>query len=835
MKNEHVPFRWAAAGLLLLALVPMSAALSAGEVSAADVHQGRIRATEAERRAKLDEAGALYEQKEYEKAVDIVTRVKGDLENDTAKIDVEVLNSLKKSAQQLEYQIRKDWALSVFRQAQEAAGDEKYEQAIDYATQAASIDNDMKSKSDRLIDNCKKNIEEVNRKKVLSIDDFAPEVKPNHKEVEQILIAAEVFLKNNEPEKALDRVEQAFIIDPTNVKATELAGRIYNSLYAYGIARRKADLEAVYAYGEWQWTEPVFPEISGSVNPKERGSIKKADGQQVLSRMDRIIIPQIEFEDADVGTVLDWISSRSLRYDPNKRGININKSFPESSDNWRVSINMRNIPMSEVIRYICQQTGLKYRIDSDSIFVGPSIDEMISRRFSVPANLIDNVASETKPSDGGSSDSSSSRDSRNGSITKGANLEITKGTGSARTITEDQWKSYFSKRGVKFPSGSGVNFTGQTNQLVVRNTPENLQQLDVLLRQLETVDNPPLIMVEIKSIEVKENDYQELGFDWAIGNGGHSGTDSYFGSSLTMHDDGSTQLDPGEKMGWLIGQGVNTFAKGVVKTLRGGNTKTDNPLSTIVDNWNIFPTLFGSQHPFGSDLPLNISLTINAMDQNTRTETLSAPKVITSNDKEAEVKLVRTYFFPESWDELEIEVDSSDDNSVMTITPPVPNFPENGTEIGINFTVKPQVLSDNRTIRMNLKPLVTTYEGDDEWPISLKFEVPDGEGEWVRDPSRDVTYIISKPIIGKREMDVWVDLDNGETVVLGGLVHSETVARVDKVPILGDLPLIGRLFQSHAETAERTNLLFFVTARLLSHDGMPIERDNIPGVPDFNR
>ena len=831
MKNEHVPFRLAAAGLLLLALVPMSATLSAEEQSAAEAHLGRVSALEAERRAKLDEANALYEGKEYTKAVDVVTKVRSDLENDTAKIDVEVLNSLKRSAQQLEFQIRKDWSLSVFRQAQEAAGDEKYERAIELATQAASIDSEMQSKCDRLIANCKENIDDLERRKVLSVKEFAPEVKPQHKEVEQILIAAEVFLRNNEPEKALDRVEQAFIVDPTNVKATELAGRIYNSLYAHGVARRKADLEAVYAYGEWQWAEPVFPEITGSVNPQERGSVKTADGQQVLSRMDRIIIPQIEFEDADAATVLDWISSRSAKYDPNKRGVVINKSFPESSDNWRVSINMRNIPMSEVIRYICQQTGLKYRIDTDSIYVGPAIDEMISRRFSAPTNLIDNVASETKSEEGASDSSSQTKSS---ATIKGSGLDFTKSVGSARTVTEDQWKSYFSKRGVKFPTGSRVNFSSQTNQLVVRNTPENLQQLDVLLRQLETVDNPPLIMVEIKSIEVKENDYQELGFDWAIGNGGLSGTDTYFGSSLTMHDDGSTTLAPGEKMGWLVGQGVNTLAKNVVKTLRGGNN-SDNPLSTIVNNWNIFPTLFGSQHPFGSDLPLNISLTINAMDQNTRTETLSAPKVITSNDKEAEVKLVRTYYFPESWDELEIEVDSSDDNSVMTITPPVPQFGEEGTEIGINFTVKPQVLADNRTIRMNLKPLVSTYEGDDEWSIALKFEVPDGEGEWVRDPSRDIVYKISKPIIGKREMDVWVDLDNGETVVLGGLVHSETVARVDKVPILGDLPIIGRLFQSHAESAMRTNLLFFVTARLLSHDGVPIERDNIPGVPDFNR
>ena len=58
---------------------------------------------------------------------------------------------------------------------------------------------------------------------------------------------------------------------------------------------------------------------------------------------------------------------------------------------------------------------------------------------------------------------------------------------------------------------------------------------------------------------------------------------------------------------------------------------------------------------------------------------------------------------------------------------------------------------------------------------------------------------------------------------------------MDKWPILGDLPLIGRFFQSQVEDVERKSLLIFVTARLVNNDGIPIRRNKSVGAPDFNR
>ena len=106
--------------------------------------------------------------------------------------------------------------------------------------------------------------------------------------------------------------------------------------------------------------------------------------------------------------------------------------------------------------------------------------------------------------------------------------------------------------------------------------------------------------------------------------------------------------------------------------------------------------------------------------------------------------------------------------------------------------------------------------------------------EWVNTP-QNIIFDVWMPMISRRNLNVNVNVYDGETVVLGGMVDNTTISRVDKWPILGDLPLVGRFFQSHVENVERKSLLVFVTARLVNNDGIPIRRNKNVGAPDFNR
>ena len=71
------------------------------------------------------------------------------------------------------------------------------------------------------------------------------------------------------------------------------------------------------------------------------------------------------------------------------------------------------------------------------------------------------------------------------------------------------------------------------------------------------------------------------------------------------------------------------------------------------------------------------------------------------------------------------------------------------------------------------------------------------------------------PSIDTRQVTTQVLVDNGDTIVLGGIYETETRNELDKVPVLGDLPLIGSMFRHTAETIEKQELLIFVTPKIL--------------------
>ena len=76
-----------------------------------------------------------------------------------------------------------------------------------------------------------------------------------------------------------------------------------------------------------------------------------------------------------------------------------------------------------------------------------------------------------------------------------------------------------------------------------------------------------------------------------------------------------------------------------------------------------------------------------------------------------------------------------------------------------------------------------------------------------------------------REISTEVTIFDGATVVMGGLTRDEVRSVVDKVPVLGDIPGLGRIFRSEGETRQKRNLLIFVTANLVSPGGSPARQN----------
>jgi len=160
-------------------------------------------------------------------------------------------------------------------------------------------------------------------------------------------------------------------------------------------------------------------------------------------------------------------------------------------------------------------------------------------------------------------------------------------------------------------------------------------------------------------------------------------------------------------------------------------------------------------------------------------------------------------------------------SAITFITQPV--------ETGPILDVVPYVLSDGYTINMALIPSVTVFNGYDAPPV-----IPNVTGNL-----NVVQLPVVLPDFTVRQVVTTVNVWDNQTVVIGGLISSEVQSTKQQVPVIGDLPLVGSLFQSQSKTTQKKNLMIFVTAtivdpagnRVHSDDDLPFAQATVPAQP----
>jgi general secretion pathway protein D len=162
---------------------------------------------------------------------------------------------------------------------------------------------------------------------------------------------------------------------------------------------------------------------------------------------------------------------------------------------------------------------------------------------------------------------------------------------------------------------------------------------------------------------------------------------------------------------------------------------------------------------------------------------------------------------------------------VSAITPQTQSL-----ETGPVLDVIPYVLSDGYTLNMTLIPSLTEFQGYDTVPTF---------GGLYATTANVVMLPVVLPDFTVRQVITTVNVWDGQTVVLGGLITEQVNTENDKVPVIGDLPLFGRLFQSQTKSSIKKNLMIFVTAEIVdpagnrvhSDDELPFAQTAIPPQP----
>ncbi len=317
-------------------------------------------------------------------------------------------------------------------------------------------------------------------------------------------------------------------------------------------------------------------------------------------------------------------------------------------------------------------------------------------------------------------------------------------------------------------NGSSIMIDERTGAMIVTNVPYYLQQIEDLLAKLDVL--PIEVRIEARFIELTLTDTGEWNLDGQL-NGD---------VALTKLMESNNTLGPGLK---LAATGTD---------LRRG-TKIDytafsRQTSRDALNLTFQGVLTGTQY----------TAVLHALAESKKTKTLSAPQVTTLNNQTATIKVVTEFVYATRYEASIKREDLNGDGKFDGVVNGVRetrfvNVPQDFVtkDLGILLNVTPSVGQDLKTVTLALKPEVTEKKTDDKF-------------------SGEVTL----PRFTTRYLTTSVVIEDGETVVLGGLMKDTAGHTVTRVPILSSIPILGGLFQKRSESMERSNLLIFVTAHV---------------------
>lgn len=332
-----------------------------------------------------------------------------------------------------------------------------------------------------------------------------------------------------------------------------------------------------------------------------------------------------------------------------------------------------------------------------------------------------------------------------------------------------------------------IDFDPVTNTLIVRNTPTNLDMVEVFLDNFDK--EPRQISVESKFITYSLTEARAVGIDFKF-----AGTNTVGVSPNTLSDTAQFKSDDISE-----GSSINTsFAESIATTVlesvglagRGGSiafrfTKADGDF---------------------------LETTINLLSELSRTRVVSAPRIVTMSNKPAVIQDVLTQSFRSN---LEIT------NNIVSVEGAAPTVSQSVeqefTDItsGITLSITPQIQEDD-TIRLWIYPDVAAIPSTDVFSVTVSGGTA-GEAE-------QIINTVTRPQVSRQSLFTNVVVNDGDTIVIGGLIKNTNVYQKSGVPFFEDIPFFGRLFQNETQATDSQNLLIFITVNILDNRGVTYTR-----------
>ena len=696
---------------------------------------------------------------------------------------------------------------------------------------------------------------------------ITPKFRGNVEQVKQYFVEADGFYQSGRYDLALKRTEQILNLDQYNIAARKMQEKVNKAIDDYGIASFDETRSRFARNLDKAWAMPIrrFNLPTGQIVEQTKTEISRTD--LITRKLERIIIPKLEFKEATIAEAVEFLKEKSRVLDttdpnPASRGVNIVLKLegggggpaPEAAPapgapaipglealpgaapaagaapafaagnpgDARITVSLTNIPLSEALRYVTNLAGLKYKVEPFAVSIVPAstnTETVITKEYKVRPDLIGrgpaNVAEPGglgAPAGGGPADA-----------TRG-------GSGIAKREAAKDW---LIANGVTFGPQASAIYIPSSTKLIVRNTQEQLDLVESIIAAGESGNGVVQIEIESKFVEITQNNLKELGFDWLLGGANVPGSNRVFGGGGTS---GTSPTQNPSDFTFVAPNGTPVGGNPVTAGNRSGrNGISQNAIDALIfgiaGNSALGPGIAALSGVFTDP---QFQLVIRALNQKKGVDLLSAPRVTTKPGQRAVIEIIREFRYPTEFDPPQIPQTFGNQNGggiVIGAVPAAPptSFPVTPTtptafetrNTGVTLEVEPNLGPDGYTIDLNLVPQVVEFEGFINYGSPIQSTATN--------PITGVTTVnvitpnvINQPIFSTRKVTTSVSVFDGQTVVLGGLMREDVQKVEDKVPLLGDIPLLGRLFRSSIDQHLKRNLVIFVSARLINPAGDPV-------------
>lgn len=714
-------------------------------------------------------------------------------------------------------------------------------------------------------------------KKAFATKEEKPDLdNKTEQEIQVLMFEGRTYYRKGEYQKALNTFAEVTKRDPYNPLARRYMSSCNEKLLR--IEEDNVDLTALQRIQDVEKSMLIMTE-----KQKDRDEAVANAGISTVTdeKMNRVI-KELSFVDEPMVNVLE-----SIRDEANLNLV-MQPAAANSIQNATLTLSLPNVSVADALDMICKLRKLNYSVDGESITITTQDSaRIISRTFRLSRGL-DSIEVLNKES--------------------------------LRTPT-DKAKELLRRIGVTEVKDASVVYDARTNQLIVRNTADNLALIEKFLKNFDKT--PSQVEIEARFVTVANDDMNELVFRHFLTHNYRWNRKDKYGDKYYleapnkeremtsglryirsfMDDDAYDPVGSAYRLPDMVDTGSDYGDYMSVAKLRPnqpayGNPAVDdiqsmyssleqntgtaneykrkaqssyqamqnfyrqyqsildnssapnrsfymNQLETLRSNYysnaqsyvDALGSIAGSQSSIANanvnDVVANDGLgkvfdisgvlgpaqyrsVIYALANQEGVETIFAPKVTVVSGNRAELKEVIRVRYNKTIEEAEDQdVDVGDAQSVIYDYAVTPKDWET-REYGTKLVVTPSVQTDERTIELEVNPEVSDLLGFRRFVSS-----------------RNNVYELPQFFVQNLKTTVLVN--DGDTLVMGGLMKNDLIRTKDRTPILADLPWIGRFWRGESEVAKKSNLLIFINAKLVDPSGTPRRGATVKTAPTASR